>query len=293
MFNPYELFLALRYLLAGKFHPWLSLVSIIAVCGLSLGICALIVVLSVMNGFESELRSRILDMVSHANLWQVNGKISDWPELAEELRGHPEVQESAPFIQGQAMFMHRGRVQGTLVRGILPEQEQRVSRIAEHMVEGDLEQLRAGSYGVVLGRQLAADLGVATGDALTLVSSAGLFSIGGFVPRLRRLRVVGIFSSDMYEYDKGLAYMSMEDTARVFRRPGPAGLRLLLTDPMRAPQVAAQLNHDLKDRGYLVQDWTQWHRGFFNALRTEKRVMFVILALIILWRPSTSFLSWS
>ena len=281
MFHPYEFFLALRYLLAGKFHPWLSLVSVIAVCGLSLGICALIVVLSVMNGFERELRTRILDMVAHANLWQVDGALQDWSSTAEELRDAPEVLGSAPFVEQQGMLMHRGQIRGALLRGVLPEREQQVSRIAGHMVEGDLALLRPGSYGVVLGSRLAAGLRVSPGDAVTLLAPSGFFNISGFTPRLKRLRVLGVFSAGMYSYDNGLAYVHMQDAARVFRRPGPDGLRLLLRDPLRAPLVVARLNQELKGRGYLLQDWTEWHRGFFSALRTEKRVMSIILALII------------
>jgi len=249
--------------------------------GVALGVAALITVLSVMNGFEKELKERILGMTSHAFITGQDGTLRDWKKLQTSLQDNPDLVDSAPFVEGQAMLSQGSRVRGTLVRGIDVEQEKTVSTIGDKIIQGQLEALTDGSFGIVLGKDLAIAMGVATGDKITLITPHVSPTPAGVIPRLKRLTVVGVFEIGMYEYDSSLAIMNMTDAAKLFKIPGKVtGLRLEFDDVFQAPQLLRNVMQDVSTE-YRGADWTYQHANFFRALKTEKTVMFVILMLIV------------
>ncbi|NBC47637.1 MAG: lipoprotein-releasing ABC transporter permease subunit [Gammaproteobacteria bacterium] len=280
MVRPFSLFVGLRYTRARRRNHFISFISLISMLGIMLGITALIVVLSVMNGFHKEIQERILGMASHATLSNPNG-IKDWPALIETLKGHPEVVGAAPFVEIQAMLMHGGRTHAALLRGIEPDQEDAVSDLRQDMIAGSVDALTPGSFRIVLGRELAALLGVGLGDKVTVVTPQLNATPVGVMPRLKAFTVSGLFEVGMSDYDRGAGFMPMADAARLMRLGEAAeGVRLKLTDMWDAPQVAREIRYSL-DGLYQVSDWTQVHRNFFAALRTEKRMMAIILFLIV------------
>jgi len=249
--------------------------------GVALGVAALIVVLSVMNGFEKELRERILGMTSHAFITGTNGTLKDWQSLQNMIAGEEHLVDSAPFVEGQAMLSQGSRVRGSLIRGVNPELEGRVSTIGEKLIQGQFDALQPGSFGVILGKDLAMTMGVSTGDKVTLITPHVTPTPAGVMPRLKRLNVVGVFEIGMYEYDSALAIMNIEDAAKLFRIPNRVtGLRLKLDDVYQAPRITSNLLATLP-ASYRAADWTYQHANFFRALKTEKTVMFVILLLIV------------
>lgn len=249
--------------------------------GVALGVAALITVLSVMNGFEKELKDRILGMTSHAFITGTDGTLHDWQGLRDRIKDHPELVDSAPFVEGQAMLSQGNRVRGTLVRGIDVEMEKTVSTIGDKVIQGQLEALEEGSFGIVLGKDLASAMGVVTGDKITLITPHVSPTPAGIIPRLKRLTVTGIFEIGMYEYDSSLAVMNINDAAKLFRIPDRVtGLRLEFDDVFRAPQLLRDVMQDVPTH-YRGADWTYQHANFFRALKTEKTVMFVILMLIV------------
>lgn len=249
--------------------------------GVALGVAALITVLSVMNGFEKELKERILGMTSHAFITGQDGSLSDWQQLQSSLQDNPDLVDSAPFVEGQAMLSQGSRVRGTLVRGIDVELEKTVSTIGDKIIQGELEALTDGSFGIVLGKDLAIAMGVATGDKITLITPHVSPTPAGVIPRLKRLTVVGVFEIGMYEYDSSLAIMNITDAAKLFKIPGKVtGLRLEFDDVFKAPQLLRNVMQDVSTQ-YRGADWTYQHANFFRALKTEKTVMFVILLLIV------------
>jgi lipoprotein-releasing system permease protein len=249
--------------------------------GVALGVAALITVLSVMNGFEKELRQRILGMTSHAFITGTDGTLSDWQSLQTRLTGYPELVDSAPFVEGQAMLSQGSRVRGTLVRGIDPALEPRVSAIGDKIIAGQLDDLKPGSFDIILGKDLANAMGVGVGDKITMITPHVTPTPAGVIPRLKRLDVIGIFEIGMYEYDSALAIMNMEDAAKLFKIPNKVtGLRLELDDVYKAPRILRELLTTLPT-SYRGADWTYQHANFFRALKTEKTVMFVILMLIV------------
>lgn len=281
MFRPLELFIGLRYTRAKRRNHFISFISLISMVGITLGVMALITVLSVMNGFEKELRERILGMVSHATVSEYAGRLHNWESLAAELEDRPRLLGVAPYVQAEGMLTAQGQVSGAIVRGIVPNRERTVSRVAEHMRFGSMDRLEDGAYGIVLGKELAASLGAGVGDRVTLVTPQASVTPAGVMPRLRRLLVVGIFEVGMYEYDRGTAFIHLDDARRIFQLDeGITGLRLRMDDVMRAPVIARELGRDLGS-GYWVSDWTRQHANFFRAVRTEKTVMFIILSLIV------------
>jgi lipoprotein-releasing system permease protein len=281
MFRPLPLWVGLRYTRARRRNQFISFISLTSMLGVALGVAALITVLSVMNGFEAELRSRILGMTSHATLIERGGQLADWQGARKRLGEEPAVIGTAPFIQSQAMITHAGAVLGVNVTGVLPSEEPQVSVAAERVVEGSLDDLRPGEFNVVIGRELARALRVGLDESVTLVAPQPNTTAAGVTPRLRRFRVVGIFEVGMHDYDAGLALVHLDDAARLFRiKGGVTGLRLKLDDPMSAPWVARDLAKRL-DANLAVVDWTQFHVNFFRALRSERTVMFVILTLIV------------
>lgn len=248
--------------------------------GVALGVAALITVLSVMNGFEKELKDRILGMTSHAFITGQDGTLRDWQALRDRIQDYPDLVDTAPFIEGQAMLSQGNRVRGTLVRGINVDLERNVSDIADKVIQGRIEDLKDGSFGILLGKDLAIAMGVATGDKITLITPHVSPTPAGVIPRLKRLTVVGVFEIGMYEYDSALAVMNINDASRLFKVPGVTGLRLEFDDVFKAPYLLRDLMQDVPSN-YRGADWTYQHANFFRALKTEKTVMFVILMLIV------------
>lgn len=249
--------------------------------GIALGVTALITVLSVMNGFEKELRQRILGMASHATIAGYGGNLKDWESVALAALRHASVIGAAPYVEGQAMLARGGNVYGGIVRGVLPSEERSVAEIDQYMVTGQLSDLRPGEFGIVLGKALAQGLGVGPGDKITLVAPQANVTPAGILPRLRRFTVVGLFEVGHAEFDMAFALTHLEDAARLFRLGDRvSGLRLKLDEIYAAPRVSHELTNEL-GRRYWVRDWTQYHVNFFRALRTEKTVMFIILTLIV------------
>ena len=281
MFRPLELFVGLRYTHSKRRTHFISFISMTSMLGIALGVTALITVLSVMNGFEQELRDRILGMASHATVTTYAGRLSDWQALSQTLEEQPSILAMAPYVQGESMLSQGKRVSGALIRGVLPGMEGGVSDVVSHIDGGDLTLLEAGEYNIILGSELAIVLGVGVGDSVTVVSPQVTIGPTGILPRLRRFKVVGIFEVGMFEYDRGVALVHIKDAARLFSLDdNVTGLRLKLEDIYDAPKVARELSAQLPG-GYRVEDWTRQHANFFRAVKTEKRVMFIILTLIV------------
>ena len=252
--------------------------------GIALGVAALIIVLSVMNGFQAELRNRILGVASHLEITGVNNQLSDWPALVNQVKSNPQVKASAPYVMAQGMLSYGQGVQGAIVRGVLPALEDKVADLGNHMKVGSLNDLRAGEFNIVLGADLAQLLGVGIGEKVVLLAPQGQFTPTGVVPRIKQFKVVGLFQIGMYEYDAGLALIHIDDAAKLYRMGNNvSGLRLKLDDLFEAPAMSAKLSQSLSQAGnaYFVTDWTQQHANFFKAVQLEKRVMFIILTLIV------------
>ena len=281
MIRPLELRIGLRYLRAKRRTRFISFISLISILGLALGVAALVTVLSVMNGFERELRGRILAMASHATIAGFHEPLRDWQKAASRALGHPSVLAAAPYVEGQAMLTGGGAVRGVLVRGIDPAREPEVSEIAEYMVEGSMEALEPGAFRIIVGSILASRLGLDVGGRVTAVAPEATVSPAGVVPRHRRFTVAGIFEAGHGQYDSSFALMHLEDAGKLFRvRDGVSGLRLRLDDVFAAPRLSREVAGMLDGR-YWVSDWTRQHAQFFRALRIEKTAMFVILTLIV------------
>ncbi len=281
MFKPLVFYIGLRYTRAKRRTQFISFITLTSVLGIALGVTALITVLSVMNGFEAELRERILGMTSHATVTGKYGQLDNWRELDQKLADFPHVEGAAPFISGQVMINADRRVSGTMLNGIMPDYEARVSEVADKMKTGKLSDLVAGQYGIVLGAELANYLGVMPGDKITVISPQINSTPAGIIPRMRRFTVVGVFQVGMYEYDRNMALINIEDAAKLFRMGNAvSGLRIKLDDLFNAPQITRSLANALYDN-YQVSDWTLAHSNFFRAIQTEKRVMFIILLLIV------------
>lgn len=272
MFNPFEAFIGLRYVRAGRRNHFVSFVSLSSILGVTLGVTALITVLSVMNGFEKEVQNRTLEMISDATLVKRNGKLINWHSIMQRLEKQPHITGVAPFTQIEGILTRRGKVNGVMVRGIVPVLERRVSEIDSKMTAGKIEDLKTGSFGMVLGKELADKLQVTIGDKLILLS--GRFSEG------KQFIVAGIFDTGMNEFDANLAVVNMHDALKLTGSNGPDGLSIKTDNAMNAPYTVRAAVLSLGG-GYGVIDWTQRNRNFFHALKTQKLVMFVILTLII------------
>jgi lipoprotein-releasing system permease protein len=280
----YEWLIGIRYLRSAHRRGFVSFVALMSVCGLMLGVATLVVVLSVMNGFERELRSRILAVTSHATIMGLNGPLTDWRTLQQKARSQRGVQAAVPYIESQAMFAHGQRMLGASVRGVLPEQERTATGLAQRVVAGSLEALTPDGYGTILGSALAHELNVHLGDTVVLIAPEGTATPTGVVPRMRRFKVVGVFNSGMYEFDRGLALVHMADAARLFRTgDGVTGLRLAFTDPLQAPSLVRSVALELAQGGpgLYVSDWTQDHAIFFRSIEITKSMMFMILLMLI------------
>lgn len=281
MFRPLELYIGLRYLRARRASRFVSFISLVSLLGVAVGVAALIVVLSVMNGFEQELRSRLLNLTSHATVTAPDGRLRDWEPVLARIEATPGVAGAAPYVEVQAMLAHEGLLKGTLLRGIDPRREAAVSRVAEHMVAGSLEHLVPGTDHVVLGRLLAARLRVGIGDPLTLLVPTGSDTGARLVPRLRRFIVAGLFEVGMEEQDGVLALAHLEDAAAARGRPNEvSGVRIEMDDLFSAPQIARRIAADLGP-GYEARDWTAENASYFRAVRIEKTMMTLILSLVV------------
>ncbi|MGD9952616.1 MAG: lipoprotein-releasing ABC transporter permease subunit [Burkholderiales bacterium] len=277
----YELLVGLRYTRAKRRNHFISFISLISMAGIALGVAALIVVLSVMNGFQQELRARILSVVAHVQLSGPGNALADWRAVALKALEHPRVREAAPFVNAQGMLTYGQGVRGAIVRGVIPELEDRVAEIGLHMRSGSLEALKAGEFNIVLGGELARALGALPGDKVALIAPQGRVTPAGVIPRLKQFTVAGIFEVGMYEYDSGLALVHLEDAQKLYQLGGQvSGVRLKLDDLFAARAVARELGASLAPDVYAA-DWTRSHANFFRAVEIEKRVMFIILTLIV------------
>jgi lipoprotein-releasing system permease protein len=280
---PYELLVGLRYTRAKRKNHFISFISMTSMVGIALGVAALIIVLSVMNGFQAELRNRILGVASHIEITGNANKLSNWQSLAIQVDAQHNVKASAPYVMAQGMLSYGQAVQGALVRGVLPSQESDVADLGKNMREGQLSDLASGEFNIILGADLAYSLGVNVGDKVVLMAPQGQFTPAGVIPRIKQFKVVGLFRIGMYEYDAGLALIHIEDAAKLYRMGDKvSGLRLKINDLFNAPAMTAELNDQLMPLGaYYITDWTQQHANFFKAIQIEKRVMFIILMLIV------------
>jgi len=279
MFRPLELFIGLRYVRAKRRNHFISFISMVSMLGIAIGVIALITVISVMNGFEKQLRDSILGMAAHATVSSVGESIHDWSAVVEAAQRDSHVLGAAPFLDSQALLQGTRR-SGAIVSGILPDEQTKVSDIGAKMIRGKLEDLKSGAFGMVLGNELAMQLGVGIGDKVTVYTSEVNVTPVGGVARFKRFEVVGIFSVGFQEYDEGLALIHLDDAERLFQTDGPGGIRLKLDDMFRAWQIARDVQGDL-GRYYRITTWEQGHQNFFRALQMEKLVMFIILSLVI------------
>jgi len=280
LFHPLSIAIGLRYTGAKRRNHFISFISLVSMLGIALGVSALIVVISVMNGFEQELRSRILGRVSHATITAFGDNVSDWPALVDAARLDPHVVGAAPYIEREGMLQAK-RISGAMIRGVLPDLEDSVSEVGASTKIGSFDLLEPGKYRIVLGAELAHTLGVTLGDQVTLMAPQMRATPIGVIPQMRRFQIVGLFEVGMYEYDRSFAFIHLQDAAKLFREgEGVTGVRLKLDDMFQAWRVAQNLTTRL-DGLYSVRDWTQQHSNFFRAVKTEKLVMFIILSLIV------------
>ncbi|MBE7422459.1 MAG: lipoprotein-releasing ABC transporter permease subunit [Zoogloeaceae bacterium] len=277
----YELFIGLRYTRAKRRNHFISFISLISMCGIALGVAALIVVLSVMNGFQKELRTRILGVASHVQVSGPEGELAAWQQVADQALKHQSVRAAAPYVAAQGMLSFDQTVRGTLVRGILPDAEEQVADFNRHMRSGSMQLLKPGEFGIILGAELARALRVFIGDKVTLIAPQGLVTPAAILPRLKQFKVVGLFEAGMYEYDSGLALIHLADAQALYRMEDRvSGVRLKLDDLFAAPRVARELL-TLVEGDVFIADWTRSHANFFRAVQIEKNVMFIILLLIV------------
>ena len=282
--TPYEILVGLRYTRARRGsgrNGFVSFIAFTSMAGIALGVAALIVVLSVMNGFQDELRNRILSVASHIEIRGLSGGIADWPSIARIAKADPKVTAAAPYVNGQAMLSVGDANRGVIIRGVDPVLEDTVADIGIHMRQGSLTDLHAGEFGIVLGGELARALGVRRGDSVVVITPQGTVTPAGTLPRVKSFRVVGIFEVGMFEFDSGLALINLADAQKLYRLDDAvSGVRLKLDDMFAAPEVARDLSRKMPI-DVDVRDWTLSHANFFRAVAIEKRVMFIILTLIV------------
>ncbi len=280
---PFEWLVGLRYTRAGRRssrNSFISFISLISMAGIALGVAALIVVLSVMNGFQKEVRDRMLSVLPHIEVFDASGALSDWKATALEVQKNKAVLGTAPYVDAQAMIINDGVMRGVILRGILPEEEPKVSVVASKVKAGKLTDLREGEFNIILGIELARAMHVSIGDKVTLAAPESQLTPAGMVPRLKGFNVVAVFEAGHYEFDSGMAFIHISDAQKFFRQPAPSGIRLRIQDMLKAPQVAYELRNSLPE--YLIpRDWSQQNSNYFAAVKTEKTMMFIILTLII------------
>ncbi|RQO33442.1 lipoprotein-releasing ABC transporter permease subunit [Herminiimonas sp. KBW02] len=279
----FEWLVGIRYTRAGRRsgrNSFISFISLISMAGIALGVAALIIVLSVMNGFQKEVRDRMLSVLSHIEIFEPQGALPDWQATAREAFTNKEVLGAAPYVDAQAMMTRDDTLRGVAVRGVLPAEEPKVSDVASQVRQGSLNNLRAGEFNIVLGNELARSMGAQLGDKVTMIAPQGQVTPAGVIPRLKQFTVAGIFDSGHFEYDSTLAFIHINDAMTMFKLPAPSGLRLKIKDMQQAPQVAMDLTQVISGN-VLIRDWSRQNRNWFAAVQTEKRMMFIILTLII------------
>ncbi len=278
----YEFFIGLRYTRAKRRNHFISFISLTSLLGITLGMTALITVMSVMNGFQKEVRTRILGVASHIQISGLNETLPDWQEIANQAVQHPQVEAAAPFVSAQGMVSFNQAVRGVLVRGILPDTENNVADFSKMMVDGELNNLEPGMFGIVVGKELARTLGASKGDRIILISPQGQMTPVGILPRLKQFTVTGIFEAGHFEYDSSLALIHMADAQKLYRMKdgSVSGVRLKLHDLFQAPKVVRELAPIISTYTY-ISDWTSQHANYFRAIQIEKRMLSLILALII------------
>ena len=280
--SAYELFIGLRYTRAKRRNHFISFISLISLLGITLGMTALITVMSVMNGFQKEVRTRILGVASHVQVSGIDGTLTNWPQVAHETTNHPQVESAAPYVGAQGMVSVGQVVRGVMVRGILPALEDKVADLDRMMVSGKLDALGPGEFGIVVGTELARTLGVSRGDKIVLISPQGQVTPAGILPRLKQFTVTGIFEAGHFEYDSSLVLIHIVDAQKLYRMEDDqvSGVRLKLLDLFLAPQVVRELV-PLISQDTHITDWTRQHANYFRAIQIEKRMLSLILALII------------
>ena len=277
----YELLVGLRYTRAKRRNHFISFISLTSMMGIALGVAALIVVLSVMNGFQKEVRARILGVVAHVQISGTGNRLDDWQAVAREAAANPQVKAAAPFVNGQGMVMLGANVRGVVVRGVVPDLEQKVAEIGLRMVAGRLDALVPGEFGIVLGAELARAIGASVDDKVTLIAPQGLVTPAGIIPRLKQFTVVGVFEVGMFEYDSTLALIHFADAQKLYSMGDAAsGVRLKLNDLFQSREVTRDLMTRLRGDLYIA-DWTRSHANYFRAVQIEKTMMFIILLLIV------------
>ena len=281
MLRPYELAIALRYVRSRNKNRFISFISVISMAGIALAVAVLIMVLSVMNGFESEVRNRILQIVAHASITGLDGRISDWRSLAAVAGQDPQVIAGARFVDGQAMLVGPAEIRGVQLRGVDPTSELKTSALGSLMVEGSLEALLPGAFGIVIGKTLAEQLHVTVGDSVIMLVAQGIITPAGVVPRMRRFRVTGVFYAGMYEFDRALVFIHVADAQRLLRfGEDVSGVRLAIRDPLQAPTVVRAVANAWGG-GVYVTDWTREHGNFFRSIQLTRSIIFVILLLVV------------
>ncbi|MBU4610819.1 lipoprotein-releasing ABC transporter permease subunit [Achromobacter sp. GG226] len=282
--NLYELWIGWRYTRAGggrRRDRFLSFISASSMAGIALGVAALIIVMSVMNGFQKEVRDRMLSVLPHVEVFaRGTSALEHWQELASIAEKNPAVQAGAPYVSAQAMLARDQVLRGVQVNGVDPKAERGVSEIADQMVLGTIDDLQPGNFNIVLGQNLARALGLTVGSPVLVMAPQGSVTPAGFTPRMRQFTLSGVFHSGHYEYDSSLAFINVDDAAKLFRDSAVGGVRLRIADMLRAPEVTLELAAALP-QGLRVSDWSQNNQTWFAAVQTEKRMMFIILALIV------------
>jgi len=280
---PFEWLVGLRYTRSGKRsgrNSFISFISLISMAGIALGVAALIVVLSVMNGFQKEVRDRMLSVLAHIEVFDPTGSMPDWQKTAKEAFLQKEIKGAAPYAMGQVMIARDDKLRGVVIRGVLPEEEPNVSDVVKQVKRGNFNDLQAGEFNIVIGSELARILRVQLGEKLTVIAPQGQVTPAGIVPRMKQFTIVAIFEAGHFEFDSSMAFIHLTDAQKMFQLDAPSGLRLRVEDMQRAPQVALDLTRILTG-DVLIRDWSKQNRTWFAAVKTEKRMMFIILMLII------------
>ncbi|MES2016728.1 MAG: lipoprotein-releasing ABC transporter permease subunit [Pseudomonadota bacterium] len=280
---PYEWLIGLRYTRAGRRsgrNSFISFISLISVAGIGLGVAALIVVLSIMNGFRKDVTDRMLSVLAHIEVLDSRGAMPDWRATLQDSLKNPAVLAGAPFVQSQGMLLRDGAMRPALIRGVLPSEEPKVSEVAKSVRQGSLDALRPGEFNIVLGYALARSLGLQVGDKVTMALAKAQVTPAGMLPRMRTFTLVGLFQSSHYEFDNGMAFVHLEDAQKMERLDAPSGIRLRVADIHQAPQVADQLQAGLPAQMHVL-DWSKQNKTWFAAVQTEKKMMLIVMTLII------------
>lgn len=281
MAGKYEFWIGNRYVRSRSSNGFVSLISAISMLGITVAVAVLIVVLSVVNGFERELKDRLLAMTAHASIEDASGRLEDWRSWVRKVEEHVEVAAAAPFVTGQGLLVLGDRLSGAQFSGIEPRLEARVSGVGDAVISGDLASLEAGSFNIVLGVELADELRASIGDKVTLTLAEGIVTPAGVIPRTKRFTVSGIYRIGMYEFDRRVAFINLEDSQKLFRLSGDvSGIRLSVTDIYRAPQIVREVALEAGG-GVLVSDWTRRNVNFFRSIQITKSILFVILLLVV------------